>query len=280
MKGQDQLLQAKVQLPSNFELTSGNITYSPLDFKFHYLISSTATEKNANNKDLIFKDHYLLTFSDDLSNINFIPLLDTKAVTYIKEQLDTNQVYVGTVNSLYTNERGQTSVFYDGYIYNKKNVGLKTNDGYKLGYAITIFNDNGEIFGTALPHSKLKNTNSYPLSFGKSSEGGIAQESFAKTKDNYYIIFNDVERNFNRTFDKSVDSFYNADYTIPMYYKLNKKREVSKNYIFGAPKENEYYQIIHNSDTYDSEKNLYTALIRERKGKDVTSKIAWIQLEP
>lgn len=280
VKGQDQLLQAKVQLPSNFELTSGHVTYSPLDLKFHYLISSTATEKNENNKNLIFKDHYLLTFSDDLSAINFTPLMDDKVTNYIKGQLDTNQIYVGTVNSLYTNERGQTSVFYDGYTYNKKNVGLKTNDGYKLGYAITIFNDNGEIFGTALPHSKLKTSNSYPLSFGRSSEGGITQESYPKTKDNYYIIFNDVERNFNRTFDKSVDSFYNADYTTAMYYKLNKKREISKNYVFGSPKENEYYQIIHNSDTYDPEKNLYAALIRLRNGKEVTSKIAWIQLEP
>ncbi len=106
------------------------------------------------------------------------------------------------------------------------------------------------------------------------------QESFLKTKNNYYIIFNDVENNFNRAFSQSVDSFYSADNSVAMLYKLNKKREVSKSYVFGQPAANEHVQIIHNSDSFMSGKNSYAALIRHRKGKDVTSKIAWIQLEP
>ena len=280
VKGSNQLLQAKVQLPSNFELTTGSITYSPLDFKFHYFISSSTTEKNKYNKDLIFNDHYLLTFSEDLSSISFTSLFDKKVVSYIQEQLDTNQIFVGNLNALYTNERGQSSAFYDAYTYNKNAVGLKTKEGYKLNYAITMFNDNGEIWGTALPHSKLITNNSYPVSFGLTSEKGLMQESYLKTKDNYYIIFNDVESNFDRPFSQSVDSYYYCDNSSAMMYKINKKREVSKGYVFGKPVSNEYLQIIHNSDSYDTRKSLYAALIHHRKGKDVTSKIAWIQLEP
>jgi hypothetical protein len=280
VKDQDQLLQAKVQLPSNFELTSGSITYNPIDYKFHYYISSITTEKNQYNQDLIFNDHYLLTFSDDLSSINFSALEDKKVKQYITEQLDSNQIFIGGLSGLFTNERGQTSAFYNASTYDKNKFGLKHLDGYKANYAITIFNDNGEIWGTALAHSKLKTTAFYPKSFGRTSEGGLTQESFLKTKNNYYVLFNDVENNFNRPFSQSVDSFYNSDNSSAMLYRLNKKREVNKSYVFGQPIANEHMQIIHNSDSYDEQKNLYAALIRHRKGKEVTSKIAWIQLEP
>lgn len=57
---------------------------------------------------------------------------------YIAEQLDTNQLFIGSLTGLYTNERGQTTAFYNASTYDRNKFGLIHKDGYKANYGITV----------------------------------------------------------------------------------------------------------------------------------------------
>jgi hypothetical protein len=128
---------------------------------------------------------------------------------------------------------------------------------------------------------------------GKASQAFIVKNPFVNEPNNdgqlcdiycmsankhYYIFYNENPGNFNRTVADISDSLYNADYTHATFYKIGKKRETSKTYLFGQPVEGEYKQLLTQSSNFDKRTNLYATVVRHRKGKETQTKIAWVQL--
>ncbi|RYE20828.1 MAG: hypothetical protein EOP51_17015 [Sphingobacteriales bacterium] len=111
------------------------------------------------------------------------------------------------------------------------------------------------------------------------SEASICYAHTIAGKKAGYLFYNELDRNQTNQLAGFPDSIYNCEQSIACYSIINKKKPLTKVPLFGK-KSNEFKQVIAGSGIYDTDKNLYVTLIRDRKGREVTSKIAWIQLEP
>ena len=58
----------------------------------------------------------------------------------------------------------------------------------------------------------------------------LSLNSYERNK-NLYVIFNDDNKNFNEAVGARGDTIYTYDNTNTCYYKINNKREITKNYL-------------------------------------------------
>ena len=105
----------------------------------------------------------------------------------------------------------------------------------------------------------------------------LSLNTYAKGKD-CFIIFNDENRNFNLPPGKSVDSVYSFENTNTVYYTLNSKKEIIRNYVFGTPQKGEYKCSFIEGADYDDKTGEYAALIQYKKGEKITLRMAWAHL--
>lgn len=96
-------------------------------------------------------------------------------------------------------------------------------------------------------------------------------------KSDILVIYNDVASNLHRDFAQATDSFYVPELANPILMRLGKKRNVSRSYLFGQPNDGEYNLLLSDSG-YIDDQQLYATVIRQTKGKETKTKIAWVQL--
>jgi hypothetical protein len=110
------------------------------------------------------------------------------------------------------------------------------------------------------------------------NEGQICDISCMSANKLFYIFYNETYGNFNNTVADIPDSLYSSDFTHATYYKIGKKKELTKAYLFGQPIEGEYKQLLTQSSHFDEKAKIYATVVRHRKGKETQTKIAWVQL--
>ena len=96
---------------------------------------------------------------------------------------------------------------------------------------------------------------------------------------NFYMVFNDADNNFNNSIKSPGDTVYDLEKTNTCYYKINRKREISKGYLFGVPAANEYACSFIEGADFDEQRGVYAALVRYQKGDDVSLRMAWSHLD-
>ena len=96
---------------------------------------------------------------------------------------------------------------------------------------------------------------------------------------NYYIIFNDDTKNLNNTIKRPGDTVYSFGHANTFCYKLNRKKEVSKNYLFGEPAADEVIGSFIEGADFDEQRGVYATLVRYQKGDDVSLRMAWSHLD-
>jgi hypothetical protein len=173
----------------------------------------------------------------------------------------------------------------------------KVFETYFGNICITQFDDNGkELWGTVLPKSQFyKSYKHYyqPADISRKwQEQGMFDDlppqiferqflssNIYSSKDNFFIVFNDGSRNFNNTIANPGDTVYNSELSNAVYYKVNRKKEITKHYLLGEPLVKEYKSSCIEGADFDEQRGIYATLVRYKRGEYVTMRMAWVNME-
>jgi hypothetical protein len=269
----------KVRLPqvSGLDLAS---TYNAFTSSINILVTLHFFDdvKNAKGISTVnLSEDLLMTMDEAATSLSFTKLTNNKVRNYLVSQIDTNQFFSGSVIDMHTNQYGLTTFIIDGYTKHVANIGMNEVTGFRKNIAFSQVDDKGnELFGIAVPVSRLTFKNDYPGVFGATSEGGLPHKWCFNTKSNFYVAFNEVEKNFNLKLVEQKDSIYNVEFTNAAYYKLNKRKEITKSYLLGQPIPGEYKHIYPSSSDFDDKTNTYAVLYRHKKGEKYSMHVAWV----
>lgn len=284
-KGGDKFLYKSIELSSPWSYYNLHFTHNNFAHSLNILFSGTnmGVLQNGLSRDLAaITEQALLVINDDFSEALFTPIRNKKVNELIKTQIDTGFFLNARVAGMHTNKYGLSTVTYTGASEPIAALGNTQVKTYRLNISFTQFDDKGtEVWATAIPMAKLRNyDNGYPNAFHKTSAAEVFYSVNANTKNNNYVLYNDVDEFFEKTLSTSNDSIYNASYANAIYCKINRKREVSKYYLLGKSVEGESKQLYTGSGDFKEETADYAAVFLHKQGKKAETKIAWVHFEP
>ncbi len=204
-------------------------------------------------------------------------LKNNMANTHLKSETDTLQYFAGIPIKMVTNENGLTTIFSEAAItHNDLNSVSRYDTSNSIMRAgITQTDDDGkELWGTVLPcgqHYSLMPRASYSYHF-------TAIRPYSYGKD-FFIVYNDYDHNLNNSLKDPGYIINDYENTNAFYYKINNKKEVTKNYLFGAPAKNEFICVFTDAEYFNERTGEYAALIQYKKGESVSVRMAWSKLK-
>jgi hypothetical protein len=293
-EGKEEFVEKKAQIPQSIWSFRSALTHNPFANTLNMLWS---LDNIRQVKDLLikldrfgevknstsdafasYKEQLLLIANDDLSAAKFVYLDNLKILQQLYADIDSSQGFSGNVLKMHTNKFGLSTVVYSGTIQNRSYIGMVGVKGIKKAIGITQYNDHGqEIFGKVVPRSRLKNYDEYPTVFYSNNSQQVLGETCFNNKNSFYVVYNDLDKHLNVKFSDMPDSVYNSDYTNAVYYKLNKKKEVSIGHLLGPSTAGEFKQIYPGSENFDKTTNTLAIVYRHNKGKSVTTNVAWVK---
>ena len=168
---------------------------------------------------------------------------------------------------------------------------------YLGNIAITQYNDDGkELWGCVLPKMScyqgvsgfynpvlFTQKNQSQEMFGDLPEQVYNRQFFATNtycrNRCFYMLFNDHNSNLNSTLKNVGETFYGPDKTNTFYYKINRKKEISKSYVFGTPAADEYISSFTEGADFVEQNGMYAALVSYKKGDNISLRMAWSLLD-
>ena len=222
------------------------------------------------------------------------------ANSLLLEKTDTTAIFAGLPMKMVTNANGLTTVIseaYDRDISTENYSRSRAFETYMGNIGITQADDYGkEIWGTVLPKSQYYRSYKHyyrPVDVAKRWQDQamfndippqIEERQFLSAAvynkgDNFYIIYNDCGKNIHNTIADPGDTVYASVLSNACYYRMNKKREITKEYLLGAPMNKEYKSCFTEGGDFDEERGVYATLIRYKRGEYVSMRMAWVQLD-
>jgi hypothetical protein len=280
-------------LPKGAEAFNAKIIKLPAgarDFKINFtdnifantvnIFLSSLQDKQVNTTLVTSLYHTLLIADTGMNNLEPVTLNDLALNRQFRQQSGTEKIYAGNILTAQTNAEGNTTVISEDI---RAISGLDETD--KSAPAVTYiaatqYDFQGkENWGVILPKAgyfktALKHTNDEVFKT-RTSEFELSQALSFTTKNNTYVIFNELDKNSDNNYSLIQD--YNK--TNAMYYKLSKKGTVTRSYLFDSPQGEEYKQAYTYSGDIDERKNLYATLMLSHKGAITSTHIAWCKLD-
>ena len=220
------------------------------------------------------------------------------ANAYLKQKTDTTRNFQGLPVKMFTNENGLSTLVSESYNrYGIPSFARPDYNSYIGNICITQFDDDGnEIWGTILPNSQCYTSHTHYCNPYQLSKRWQVQQIFGdwppqvyerqfvsintySNGNNSYIVYNDYNKNFNNSIEHPGDTVYNFNITNACYYKMNRKKEITKNYLFGEPAANEYKTSFIEGADFDEQRGVYATLVQYKKNDNVTLCMAWSRLD-
>jgi len=222
------------------------------------------------------------------------------ANVYYQAQTDSTKLFDGIPLKMFTNEYGLTTVVYESFAIRgvTETSVLYGHENFMGNICITQIDDTGkELWGTVLPKAqyyKSYHDYCYPYMLSKKEQDNmifayeaseqvynrqfVSLNAYTRNRD-YYIIYNDKDKNFNNSMSAPGDTVYDFGRTNACYYKLGRGKVVTKHYVFGTPAENEYTCSFIEGADFDAKRGVYAALVQYKKNDEVSLRMAWSHLE-
>ena len=243
--------------------------YSHISFDFKFGLN---TESGSYNKSIFMKI--------DEQNINSLKCYEVNneiANDTLKKQRSALDFYDGIPVKMMTNENGLSTIISEAYINHRDQSNSSrydTSNATTLAGITQTDDDGKELWGTVLPcgqHYSLMPRASYSYHF-------TALRPYSYGKD-FFIVYNDYDHNLNNSLKEPGYIINDYENTNAFYYKINSKKEVTKNYLFGAPAKNEFKCVFTDADYFNEHTGEYAALIQYKKGESVSVRMAWSKLK-
>jgi hypothetical protein len=223
------------------------------------------------------------------------------ATAHYRAQTGQQKTYEGIPIKMFTDEKGLTTIIsqdYEDYDGIAAHPQRKLTEHYFGNIAITQCNDAGEeIWGTVLPVNQCLTGRSGPY-FGpeylnrrwKGQSMVINGPSLFYNRQfcsvnvyqfhqNYYVIYNDYDSNFNNTVANQGKEVYSFETTNACYYKLDQNRIATKHYLLGPPKEHEYANTFLEGADFDEHTGVYASLLQRSGNSKTAYCMSWCQLK-
>ncbi|GAA4462391.1 hypothetical protein GCM10023093_08880 [Nemorincola caseinilytica] len=241
-----------------------------------------------------------LTFDPENLDGRYTWVTNKLANEMLMEKTDTAQHFRGFPIRMYTNNNGLSTIISESYDRNFTSESFSRNrvmETYLGNICITQVNDEGkEIWGTVLPKAQyFKSYRHYydPASLAKRWQQHAMFDDMPRqvyerqfmsgnTYNNgsdIYIIFNDGSKNFSKQIDEQLDTVFLSALSNACYYKLDKKRNLTKKFLFGEPMKKEYKSSFIEGADYDEKRNTYVSVIRYKRSDYVSLRLAWATLD-
>ena len=292
-----------IDLSTNMSPYFSNYTYNRFTATLNVLLFNYQEFLTKNGLDVLQKAlQSALFFSIDPTDMSVKHnwFKNDSAIQQYKTQTDTSRSYEGVPVKMFTNENGLSTIISQSFTEYDE-VESKRHPNAFCSYfgkiAVTQCDDDGkEIWGTLLPLAQYYKSYNHFYFARDLSKRWQEQNIFAdfppavydrqfvslntcSFNKNLYIIYNDNNENFNNSITRPGDTVYSFQSTNACYYKLNKKREITKSYLFGEPAANEYRASFIEGADFDGQRGIYASLVQYRKEGKTTLCMAWCQLD-
>ena len=299
---------AKNALHTMIDLSTGHypiqtfFSYNPFAENFNSLIFDYRLAADgiglAHAVRIYQSDIFLRTSTSDLS-VGSTIIKNTIASKELRRKTGVGVDYSGIPVKFSTDDNGMTTLVSQNFqpIWTNETSSRRIWEAFFGAMCVTKIGDNGEeIWGVVLPMShylkSYKRTYSVDMLLNKEQESlifgdykpQVYDRQFALSnqyehKGNLYIVFNDVSANFNSSMEHPGDTVYNFESTNPVYYKIDRKNQVTKNYLFGAPESGVYRPCFTEGAAFDSKRGLYASLVQYKKSEEFHLEMTWSKFE-
>jgi hypothetical protein len=253
-------------------------TYNSFAQSLNLLVHSHAEVKLGSYTGNVKRTLFFKIAEHDLSSIGLMEMRNLHATAYLQAHTDTNRIFNGIPLYTYTDDNGLTTIVSEteNHFESRERINDYYSDQYAQNIGITQIDDDGnEIWGTALPLAQFYNSyRSLPI-YGRQM---MSVRVMRKDKD-FYIAYNDYDKNFTNSIEKPGDTVYNFNLTNACYYKLDKKKELTKHYLFGESAADEYKTSFIHGSGYDELRGVFASMIQYRKGDEISFRMAWSRFE-
>jgi hypothetical protein len=267
-----------IHLPLRLPIHSVHLGLNMFDNKLNVVIANETSKFGISEySSTIFQSAIILPL--DLSEARNEKIVHSIADNYIKSGTgDTSRHYSGYAASMQTNENGMTSVLFEEILLK---VFEQQPSSYYGNLCLTNYDDNfKEISATVIPmshHYVFRET--FPEVFRRCSRREMFTPMYIITKKNKYVIFNDVEENFNKTIPNQLTPVYSYTKTNAVCYKLGRKNSVQKEYFFKNTAKDEYKPVYISGYDYDEAKSTLAIMTKVTKNDKSRFHIAWRKME-
>ncbi len=225
-------------------------------------------------------------------------IIKHKMATAAWRKADSTRSYGGIPLMTMTNDNGLTTMV--SCAFSREYTATNTrnyHNNYLQHITVTQLDDDGnELYGVMLPLSQCVRTidgtfspdmfckRQTELPMQRNHPEQAYQRQFTAfnaymRKRELYIVFNDVKENFENNTGGQGDTVHDFSATEAFYYKMDRKRVISKHYLFDAPENDAYRSCFIESADFDEQRGVYASLVQYRKGKDITLHMAWKKLD-
>ncbi len=301
-KNSQSLMSTGAKLLNDTHPLYTNYSYNPFAQSLNLLVLSYYEVAYQNGLQWLpgaLLQHIFFKVDENNMGVSYKWIRNKSASDLLKQKGDTSAFYEGIPLTVFTNENGLSTMVSESFSkYSEPETYARNNKYTYLGHiGITQFDDDGnELWGTVLPMKQryISHRNYYPayelskkwqsqMLFADLPEAVYERQfvsinSYCHDK-NYYIIFNDDNKNFNNSIEKPGDTVYTFENTNACYYKMNRKKEITKQYVFGEPASGEYKCSFAEGADFDEKRGVYVSLVQYKKGEDVSLRMAWSHLD-
>ncbi len=292
-----------VDVSSNVYPFYSNFTFNPFAKSLNLLLLSYLEYTYKYGIDIqpgSEKASLFFNLDEDAMSLKYKWIKNEMANTYYKRQADSTKLFEGLPLKLFTNENGLSTAIYRSYVRYKNLESYERRvvcESFLENFCITQFDDDGnELWGIVLPCTQyFKSYRHYyfadelsrrwqdQILFGDLPEQVYGRQFLSQNiyswHNNYYIIFNDYDKNFHNSMKSPGDTVFDFTNTNTFYYKLDRKKEVTKSYLFGEAARNEFKCSFIEGADFDEKRGVYATLVQRKRGDNVSLIMAWCHLD-
>lgn len=279
-KGSDKFSAQILKMPqgaSDFNIKFTDNTYANT---INIFISSLLQQPSLPNGEAgqIFFHQLLLVADKEMNTLSQIDITNNKIAAHLKEQTGSEHPYAGNIFTVNANNKGNTIVLNEDLLSKTDNKG---NNAAFIG--ITEYDHEGSekwatVVAKGMTNQPEQDYSSSEVFKARTSAYELSQVLCINDRNDHYIIYNDLDENFSKGINQQFRAVSDYNKTNTVYYKLNRKKELTKEYLFGAGTEGEYRHIYTNSGNFDRKKNVFITVMLRSKGEKATTHIAWCKL--
>lgn len=252
---------------------------------------------------IFYNNQFLMLDANDINNHTNSYIIHHKANDYLQENTDTNSSIDPVPIRMYTNKFGLNTVISEE---NKRDIILdKVNtNGTLLGnIVVTQVNDRGaETWATIIPKTQIlintlytsyelnkRGTLKLPFRRNNLFEDWIFQfasfNSFMNSNGDCYVIYNDLQDNFDRTIQDNLDTMTTYTYKEHLQncnivcYKIGRRKTVEKSLLLKDKYADLNYSAVIESSDFDERTNTFASLITVSKDRKYQFRMLWKNLD-
>lgn len=278
--GYDNVVSKIAELPGNMQLTRIDVTYNGFYNYWNLLLSYNLAIKSGNK----VPGELLLVYDQSLKLLKQNSLMYDRLNGQIKTAIDTTNIFVGYVNTMFTSEYGITTL-----VKTDQNIAdsIITTTLNKIGYiGLTHLKEGGDEMGAVLlprPYFDSRFIKEAVDRTGlifqyKTIATECAKVNVLGVKGNSFVIYNDANENFNMPLNEHglvpINSF---DRTNAVCVRVSRKRNVKKEYVF-KPLQDGVYNSIIGTGNFLEDKKKYVVIVKRTIGDAQTIHLGWISL--